>query len=106
MHDVTARSTKLTSNIQSFFDSFPKMSETNININKEQILSRVDKVFESIKTKIEPCAEGEIPMERRSFYWPSESDLMSREACEAGRLSSPQVKRQSVVTLNGKLLET
>ncbi|KAL1455200.1 hypothetical protein WDU94_009311 [Cyamophila willieti] len=77
------------------------MSETNININKKQLMTNVDNVFEAIKTKIGPCAEGEIPADRRSFYWTSESDIHSREVCEVGKIGSPlTIKKQSLTPSN------
>lgn len=102
-HDAVASPTNLTSKVQNIFESFSKMSESNININKKQIMTNMDKVFEAIKTKIEPCAEGEIPTDRRSLYWSNDCDFQ-REPYEMGRHSSPLVtKKQSVIaSSNGK----
>ncbi|KAI5731234.1 hypothetical protein M8J77_006723 [Diaphorina citri] len=99
--DVIASPTNLTAKVQTIFESFTKMSETNININKKQFMSNMDKVFETIKTKFEPFAEGEIPIESRSSYWNNNSDGTSKEACEMGKLgSSTPIKKHSVITSN------
>uniref|UniRef100_A0A8D8SBH0 PH domain-containing protein n=1 Tax=Cacopsylla melanoneura TaxID=428564 RepID=A0A8D8SBH0_9HEMI len=94
--------TNLTAKVQNIIESISKMSETNININKKQLLNNVDNVFEAIKTKIGPCAEGEIPADRRSFYWTNESeDIHSREVCEVGKIGSPiTMKKQSLTPSN------